>query len=169
MLEPSLESAVVESMYLFPNDGSTPRSLSVSNIVDEVPMACWVRERLCTWSDPGCAWTCTVDAWFDASANARGERLNPYCWDGHTRGEIAIDVCLRDESGAEPQNAMVPFSAFDCGIVCVLASVLRMYAARSIAENWRMASPLTKACADPTSTFCVASSRRGIGSAPWQP
>jgi hypothetical protein len=63
--------------------------------------------------------------------------LNPYMWDGSTRGHIVVDIGLQDRNGSAPDDAIAPFMAWEgCSTMYMLASILRKHAHDTIDANW---------------------------------
>jgi len=83
------------------------------------------------------SWAWVVIAWIDPLACVQCEMLNPYVWDGFTRGHVVVELCLRDLHGNPPEDAVVPHAVWEDSTVCVLASLLRKHAHDAIETRWR--------------------------------
>jgi hypothetical protein len=137
-------SASAFTAYVFPSDGSRPRGLVKWNPGE----GNWVSICIGRWADPASEWAFDIVAWFDPKAHIRLEMLNPYYWDGSTRGHVVVEAGLRDRAGNPPDVAVVPFAngGGDAGDqVHMLAKLLSKHAQFAIESNW-MRARMARTC-----------------------
>ena len=129
--------ASAPNAYLFPCDGSCPQAL----VEWDQTEGQWMPICLRSWCDSTSDWVCVITAWLDQRAHARCEMLNPYMWDGSTRGHIVVDIGLQYQHGSAPSNAIARYMAWEGrNTMCMLASILRAHAHATIDSNWLRSS-----------------------------